>query len=102
MAFSIALGGSIYRTRWLYHPHRWLNLFAILRVGSLFEIVFCESIINDRLVSKNVYQDIFDKLNISERIFPNMISLRAKEVRDYLSMCPTYYNVRFDFYLSSL
>lgn len=30
MAFSIALGGSIYRTRWLYHPHRWLNLFAIL------------------------------------------------------------------------
>ena len=71
-------------------------------VGSLFEIVFCESIINDRLVSKNVYQDIFDKLNISERIFPNMISLRAKEVRDYLSMCPTYYNVRFDFYLSSL
>ena len=30
MAFSFALGGSIYRTRWLYHPHRWLNLFAIL------------------------------------------------------------------------
>ena len=34
MAFSIALGGSIYRTRWLYHPHRWLNLFAILKSSS--------------------------------------------------------------------
>ena len=55
MAFSIALGGSIYRTRWLYHPHRWLNLFAILKnltfakavlifiVGGTLLIDFCGS-----------------------------------------------------------
>lgn len=39
MAFSIALGGSIYRTRWLYHPHRWLNLFAILKEDELISFV---------------------------------------------------------------
>ena len=36
VAFSIALGGSIYRTRWLYHPHRWLNLFAILTIKNKY------------------------------------------------------------------
>ena len=41
MAFSCALGGSIYRTRWLYHPHRWLNLFAILNVDR-FKIKWIE------------------------------------------------------------
>ena len=70
MAFSIALGGSIYRTRWLYHPHRWLNLFAILNPQGwpqkLGNGTVAEAIM-DRIVHNSIQLLIDGEISMRER-----------------------------------
>ena len=71
MAFSFALGGSIYRTRWLYHPHRWLNLFAILIKKQMSE---------KGLYKNYTMQELLDELDVIEAFENPGSAVRVGEI----------------------